>query len=54
MVFEDSSAGIMAAHNGNMKAVGVGNGSVKAYADYFIERFIDADPAIVARKVLGE
>lgn len=51
IVFEDSSAGIIAAHNGKMKAVGVGNNEVKLLCDYFIDGFTNIDPKILAKKV---
>lgn len=39
IVFEDSLAGIIAAHTGGMKAIGVGNIEVKKYCDLFLEGF---------------
>lgn len=39
IVFEDSLAGIIAAHNGGMKAVGIGNAEVKKHSDFFLEGF---------------
>ena len=54
VVFEDAVAGIMAAHSGNMRSVGVGNSSVKQYCDYFIDGFAGVSPKIIARKVSGE
>lgn len=39
LVFEDSEAGIEAAHRCGMKAVGVGNENVAKKADYFIRGF---------------
>ena len=51
LVFEDSLAGIIAAHNGCMKAVGVGNSEVRGYCDYFIESFRDIDVNSLLQKV---
>ena len=51
IVFEDSLAGIIAAHNGCMKAVGVGNSEVRGYCDYFIESFSDLDVNSLLQKV---
>lgn len=39
IVFEDSLSGIIAAHNGGMKAVGIGNAEVKKHSDFFLEGF---------------
>ncbi len=39
LVFEDSAAGVEAAHRCGMKAVGVGNENVAKQADYFIRGF---------------
>lgn len=39
LVFEDSAAGIEAAHRCGMKAVGVGNENVAEQADYYIRGF---------------
>lgn len=48
VVFEDSIAGVIAAHNGGMKAVGVTSAEVRSQCDYFIEGFdtIDVDTVI--------
>jgi beta-phosphoglucomutase len=54
IVYEDSLAGITAAHNGGMKAIGVNNNDIRPYCDYYIDNFINADPVYMARKVLGE
>jgi len=43
LVFEDSAAGIEAAHKCGMKAVGVGNQNVMTQADYFIPDFLNVD-----------
>ena len=51
IVFEDSIAGIIAAHNGSMKAIGVGNSEVKGYCDLFIESFIGLDVETLLSKV---
>lgn len=39
IVFEDAAAGIEAAHNAGMKAIGVGNTEIAGKADYFINGF---------------
>lgn len=39
IVFEDSVAGLIAAHRGGMKAVGIGNEKLKAYGDMVIPGF---------------
>lgn len=54
IVFEDSLAGITAAHNGGMKAIGVNNNDIRPYCDYYIDNFISAEAIYMARKVLGE
>ena len=54
IVFEDSAAGISAAHNGNMKAVGVSNPSIKPLCDYYIDGFINITPEVLVKKVTGE
>ncbi len=54
VVFEDSVAGIIAAHNGGMKAVGVGNPEVMSYSDYFIKGFLQQDVQLLIRKTEGE
>lgn len=54
IVFEDSAAGISAAHSGGMKAVGVGNRSIADYCDYYIDDFVNADAGVIAKKVSGE
>ena len=54
IVFEDSLAGITAAHNGSMKAIGVNNNDIRPYCDYYIDNFISAEAIYMARKVLGE
>lgn len=48
VVFEDATAGIAAAHAGNMKAVGVGSRHLLPEADYNIEGFVDFDTAMIA------
>ena len=53
VVFEDSVAGIYAAHNGGMKAVGVSNSEVKPYCDYYIDGFTNADVDILVKKTVG-
>jgi beta-phosphoglucomutase len=37
LVFEDAEAGVDAAHNGGMKAVGIGDPAILKHADYVIE-----------------
>ena len=54
IVFEDSMAGIVAAHNGKMKAVGVANNEVKMNCDYFIDGFVNVEPRVLVKKVTGE
>ena len=54
IVFEDALAGITAAHNGSMKAVGVNNRDIQPFCDYYVDNFINADAVFMARKVLGE
>lgn len=54
VVFEDSSAGIAAAHAGHMKSVGVSNSSLTPYCDYYIDSFLDVDARVLAKKVAGE
>lgn len=54
IVFEDSAAGIIAAHNGLMKAVGVGNNEVNNLCDFFINSFIGVNDDYVIRKTVGE
>ena len=53
VVFEDSLAGIMAAHNGGMKAIGVSNNEIRQYCDYFIPGFVNVDAAVLKKKVAG-
>lgn len=50
LVFEDAVAGIVAAHNGRMKAVGVGNSEVAACCDCFISSFNDTSPSVLIKK----
>lgn len=54
IVFEDSVAGIVAAHNGGMKAIGVGNAEVQSYCDYFIKGFSNIDECVLIKKAEGE
>lgn len=54
VVFEDSVAGIVAAHNGNMKAIGVTNPEVTDYCDYYIKSFLNLNIDVLMRKVEGE
>lgn len=54
IVFEDSLAGIIAAHNGNMKAVGVGNSEVSNQCDIFIKGFVGINEEFLIRKMMGE
>ena len=54
IVFEDSAAGISAAHNGKMKAVGVSNHEIRSYCDYFFEGFANTDIKTLIRKISGE
>ena len=51
LVFEDSAAGIMAARNGEMSAVGVGNYEVKELADYFIPEFNNIELTTILKKI---
>lgn len=50
LVFEDAVAGIVAAHNGGMKAVGVGNSEVAGCCDCFIASFNDTSPSVLVKK----
>lgn len=54
IVFEDSLAGIIAAHNGDMKTVGVGNNEVSNQCDFFIKGFVGVDEDFLIRKMMGE
>ena len=51
VVFEDSMAGIVAAHNGGMKAVGVGNREVEGCGDAFISSFTEMNASVVVKKI---
>lgn len=51
VVFEDSMAGIVAAHNGGMKAVGVGNREVEGCCDAFIASFTEMTAPVIVKKV---
>ena len=51
LVFEDAVAGIVAAHNGGMKAVGVGNREVQSCCDHFITSFLETSPAVIVKKI---
>jgi len=51
IVFEDAVAGIVAAHNGGMKAVGVGNSEVKDCCDFFIASFNDLKASVIIKKI---
>ena len=46
-------AGIVAAHNGGMKAIGVGNSEVQSYCDYFIKGFSNIDESVLIKKAEG-
>ena len=54
VVFEDSMAGITAARNGRMRAVGVSNPEIKEYCDYYIRNFTEINPEVLVKKVAGE
>lgn len=54
IVFEDSSAGIVAGHTGKMKTVGVSNNEIRNHCDYFIDGFIGIGPKVLIKKVIGE
>lgn len=45
IVFEDAVAGLEAAHNANMKCVGVGDADTLSEADWNIEGFVNITPA---------
>lgn len=51
IVFEDSLAGIEAAHGGGMKAVGVGNSEVKDECDTFISSFVSLNIEELLKKL---
>ena len=51
IVFEDSRAGIEAAHRGGMRAVGIGRAEQLEEADIVIPGFEDADIRILERKI---
>lgn len=51
VVFEDSMAGIVAAHNGGMKTVGVGNREVEGCCDAFIASFTEMTAPVIIKKV---
>ena len=51
LVFEDAVAGIVAAHNGGMKAVGVGNREVQGCCDHFITSFLETSPSVIVKKI---
>ncbi|MBQ9909989.1 MAG: beta-phosphoglucomutase [Lachnospiraceae bacterium] len=51
VVFEDAVAGIVAAHNGGMKAVGVGNSELKDLCDCFIASFNDLTASVIVKKI---
>ena len=53
VVFEDSAAGITAAHAGGMKAVGVSNSEVEQRCDYYISNFVDMNADVLLKKVAG-
>ena len=50
-VFEDSAAGIMAARNGKIPVIGVGNYEIREMADYFISGFDAVDPQLIINKL---
>ena len=54
IVFEDSAAGITAARNGKMCAVGVSNPEIRDYCDYFIRSFAEISPEVLVKKAAGE
>ena len=54
VVFEDSSAGIAAAHNGGMRAVGVRNPEIRQSCDYYVNSFADISAPGLVKKVAGE
>ena len=51
IVFEDAVAGVVAAHNGGMKAVGVGNAEVRECCDFFIPSFSGLTAAVIEKKL---
>lgn len=51
VVFEDAVAGIVAAHNGSMKAVGVGNSEVKDCCDFFLPSFVGWTADVIEKKI---
>ena len=51
IVFEDAVAGVVAAHNGGMKAVGVGNNEVRECCDFFIPSFHAVTAAVIEKKL---
>lgn len=51
IVFEDSKAGIEAAHRGGMKAVGIGSPVILQEADYVIDCFDGWTPEKIAQKL---
>lgn len=53
VVFEDSAAGITAAHAGGMKAVGVSNREVEQRCDYYISSFAGLNADVLLKKVAG-
>ena len=52
IVFEDAVAGIVAAHNGGMKAVGVGNSELMNLCDCYISSFNDLSPSVIIKKIV--
>ena len=54
VVFEDSAAGIAAAHNGGMRAVGVRNPEIRQRCDYYVNSFADISAPVLVKKVAGE
>ena len=51
IVFEDSTAGIEAAHNGGMKAVGIGSEDILNAADVVIPGFVGIDVGTLIEKL---
>ncbi len=51
VVFEDAVAGIVAAHNGGMKAVGVGNSEVRDCCDFYIPSFLGLTACVIEKKI---